>query len=210
MIKLKAFSSSTSKTASVYSSLKIFSIASIAASDPVSCPTHNWSDSAEETTSFLSSDLMTFPVILRRISPTPIGRRPGFLSGGMSRHAINASMETADTFSVQIFLIKLAIAFLRFTFVSPKLFEYRTLLHQSASIAEGPDPPFVLMAAFFIISSSIPANMIVWTSCGTPVSKTLLRFFFRCFSFNLFSVSLLSGGIPCCMLLVSNFAAALI
>ena len=119
-------------------------------------------------------------------------------------------METVDTFSVKIFLIKEAIAFLRSTFVSPKLFEHRILLHLSASIAEGPDPPFVLMAAFFIISSSIPANMIVWTSCGTPVSKTLLRFFFRCFSFNLFSVSLLSGGIPCCMLLVSNFAAALI
>ena len=93
----------------------------------------------------------------------------------MSRHETNASMETADTFSVQIFSIKLAIAFLRFTFVSPKLFEHRTLLHPSASIAEGPGPPFVLMAAFLIISSSTPANMIGWTSCGTPVSKTSLH-----------------------------------
>ena len=125
-------------------------------------------------------------MILRRISLAPIGRKPGFLSRGISQHVTNTSMETADTFSVQIFLIKLAIVFLRFTFVSPKLFEYRTLLHQSASIAEGPDPPFVLMAAFLIISSSITANLIGWTSCGTPVSKTsLLTFFdFECFSFN--------------------------
>ena len=92
----------------------------------------------------------------------------------MSRHETNASMETVDTFSVQIFLTRLAIAFLRSTFVSPKLFEHRILLHPSASIAEGPDPPFVLIAAFLIISSSIPVNMIGWTSCGTPVSKTSL------------------------------------
>ena len=87
-------------------------------------------------------------------------------------------MKTADTFSVQIFSIKLAIAFLRSTFASPKLFEHRILLHPFASIAEGPDPPFVLMAAFLIISSSIPANMIGWTSCGTPVSKMSLLAFF--------------------------------
>ena len=178
MIELKAFSTSTSKTASVDSSLKIFSIACIAASDPASCPAQTWSDPAEEKTSFLSTDTMTFSVILGRIPPTPIGRKPGFLFRGMSRHATNASMETADTFSVQIFLIKLAIAFLRFTFVSPKLFEYRTLLHQSASTAEGPDLPFVLMAAFLIISSLIAANMIGWTFCGTPVSKTSLLAFF--------------------------------
>ena len=91
----------------------------------------------------------------------------------MIRHARNASMETADT-SVHIFLIKLAIAFLRSTFALPKLFEHRILLHPSASFTEGQDPPFVLMAAFFIISSSIPANMIGWTSCGRPVSKTSL------------------------------------
>ena len=145
-------------------------MACIAGSDPASCPAHTWSDPAEETTSFLSTDTMTFPVILRRISPTPIGRKPGFLSGGMSRYATNASMETADTFAVQIFLIKLANAFLRSTFASPKLFQHR-ILHPSASIPEGPDPPFVLMIAFLIISSSIPANMIGWTSRGTPVKR---------------------------------------
>ena len=192
IFELKVFFASTSKTVSVDSSLKSFSTACIAASDPASCPAHTWSDSAEETTSFLSTDTVTFPVILRRISPTPIGRKRGFLSRGTSRHATNASMETAGTFSVQIFLIKLAIAFLRSTFVSSKLFERRIFLHPHSSIAGGPDPSFVLMAAFLIISSSIFANLIGWVSYGTPLSKTsLLAFFdFECFSFNLFTVSL--------------------
>ena len=139
LIEMKAFSALTSKTVSVDSSLKVFSIACIAASDPASCPAHTWSDPVEEKTSFLSTYTMTFHVILQRISPTPFGRKPGFLSKGMSRHATNASMETADTFTVQIFLIKLAIVFLRSTFASPKLFEHR-ILHPSVSIAKVLDP----------------------------------------------------------------------
>ena len=85
---------------------------------------------------------MTFPMILQRISLTPIGRKPGFLSRGISQHVTNTSMETADTFSVQIFLVKLATTFLRSTFASPKLFEHRILLHPFASIVEDPDPSF--------------------------------------------------------------------
>ena len=142
--------------------------------------------------------------------PTATGCKPALLYGGIIRHATNASMETADTFSVQIILIKLVIVFLRFTFASPKLFKHRILLYPSVFIVEGPDSSFVLMAAFLIISSSIYANMAGWTPCGTPVSKTsLLAFFdFGCFSFNLFSVSLLSRSIPSCTLLVSNFTVA--
>ena len=63
---------------------------------------------------------MTYPVILRRIFPISIGRKPGFLSREMSRHTTNDSMERVDTFSVQIFFDN---AFLRSKFVSPKLFE---------------------------------------------------------------------------------------
>ena len=45
----------------------------------------------------------------------------------------------------------------------------------------------VFLAAFLIISSTIPVSIIGWTLCGIPVSKTpLLAFFdFGCFSFNL-------------------------
>ena len=47
-MELKAFTTSTSKAASVDFSLKIFFIAYIAASDPASCPAHNWSDPADK------------------------------------------------------------------------------------------------------------------------------------------------------------------
>ena len=133
---------------------------------------------------------MLFPVILRRISPTPIGHNPGFLSRGMSRHAANVSIDVIEISSVQNFLIKFAIAFLRSTFVSPKLHEQRILLHASASIAQGPEPPFVLMAAFLTISSSIPANLIGCTLCEIPVNKMsmLPTSDSGCFSFKLFRV----------------------
>ena len=61
---------------------------------------------------------MTFSVILQRISPTPIGRKPRFLSKSTSRHATNASMERVGTCSVRIFLIRFTIAFLRSMFDS--------------------------------------------------------------------------------------------
>ena len=61
VIELKAFAASSRK---FDSSLKIFSIACIAALDPVSWLSHTYSDQADETTSFLSTDTVTFPVIL--------------------------------------------------------------------------------------------------------------------------------------------------
>ena len=122
----------------------------ITVSDLAACPAHTRSDPSDEPTSFL----ITFPVILQTISPT-ISRKPGFLSRVMSRHSTNVSMETVDTSSVQIFFVKFAIPFLRSTFISSNLFEHRILLHLSASS----DTPFVLMAAFLIISFSINANL---------------------------------------------------
>ena len=68
-----------SKITSVDSSLKIFSIACIAASDQASCLAHTWSDPADKITSFLRADTMTFPVILRILSPTQ-SLKPGYLS----------------------------------------------------------------------------------------------------------------------------------
>ena len=98
LMELKAFAASTSKTASADFSLRILSTTCLAALDPASCTAHTCSDPADETASFLIADTMTFPMIRQRFSPTPLGRKPGFLSRGMSRHARNASMETVDTF----------------------------------------------------------------------------------------------------------------
>ena len=172
-MEFKAFAVSSNKAASVDSTLKIFSVACIAVSDPASCPAHASSDPAYETTSFLSTDTMNFPVILRRISPTPIGRKPGFFLRWISLSATNSSMERMDISSVQIVLKKFLI-FLRSAFVSLKSFEHRILLYLSASIVERPDTLFVSMAVFPIIFSSIPASTIGWTLCAAPVSKTSL------------------------------------
>ena len=61
-MELEASATSTSKTTSVDSSLKIFSVACITTSDPASCPAHTWSDPADETTFFLSTDTTTFHI----------------------------------------------------------------------------------------------------------------------------------------------------
>ena len=72
---LKSFAASTSKNASVDSSLKIISTAS-SASNLVSCLAHTCSDRANETTSFFGNDRLTFPVILQRSSPNPVSPKP--------------------------------------------------------------------------------------------------------------------------------------
>ena len=48
--------------------------------------------------------------------------------------------------------------------MSAKFFEQRILHDLSASNAEGPDLRFVLMAAFLIISWSVPPNLSGWIS----------------------------------------------
>ena len=165
MIELKAFTASTNKTASVDSSLKIFSTVCIAASNPASYPAHTCSDPADEIPSFLIADAMTFPVIWRRVSSTPTGRKPGFLTRGMSRHATNASMETVDTSSVQIVVIKYAIVLQDLRLY--RQFEHRIFLELSASVLEGPDPPLVLVAAYYFLVDTHKHNLVdsLWNTC---------------------------------------------
>ena len=158
MIELKAFTASTSETASVDSSLKIFSTVCIAASNPASYPAHTCSDPADEIPSFLIADAMTFPVIWRRVSSTPTGRKPGFLTRGMSRHATNASMETVDTSSVQIVLIKYAIVL-----QDLRLYRQTYLNIESFSTYLRPFLKVQILLLFWwqLISSLIPTN-IIW------------------------------------------------
>ena len=50
--------------------------------------------------------IITFPAILLKTSPTPIGRNPGFLSKGINLQALNASRDVADSSSsIQSFFI---------------------------------------------------------------------------------------------------------
>ena len=158
MIELKAFTALTSETASVDSSLKIFSTVCIAASNPASYPAHTCSDPADEIPSFLIANAMTFPVIWRRVSSNPTGRKPGFLTRGMSRHATNASMETVDTSSVQIVLIKYAIVL-----QDLRLYRQTYLNIESFSTYLRPFLKVQILLLFWwrLISSLIPTN-IIW------------------------------------------------
>ena len=101
---------------------------------------------------------MTFPVIWRRVSSTPTGRKPGFLTRGMSRHATNASMETVDTSSVQIVLIKYAIVL-----QDLRLYRQTYLNIESFSTYLRPFLKVQILLLFWwqLISSLIPTN-IIW------------------------------------------------
>ena len=95
---LKSFARLTSKNASVDYSLKIVFMVS-AASVLVSCLADNCSDRANETTSFLSNDGLTFPVILQRASPNPVSPKPNpdcYQEEWVSKQTI-VSVETGDT-----------------------------------------------------------------------------------------------------------------
>ena len=70
-------------------SLKISCIAWTPASLPASRPAQNCSEPTDPVILSRIVDTTTLPAIGRRISPIPIGRKPGFLSRGINLHAIN-------------------------------------------------------------------------------------------------------------------------
>ena len=88
-----AFDACTKRTASKVSSSYIACIACMMDSQPASCPAQTCSDPTDVTISNLKWVTATLPAIRRRSLPIPIGRRPGFLSSGISRHARNASKD---------------------------------------------------------------------------------------------------------------------
>ena len=71
----------------------------------------------------------TFPAIPLRISPTPIGHSPRFLSNELSRHSRKPSKEDASSFSEHSFLEKDAIALQRPAELLPKQFDANNLCH---------------------------------------------------------------------------------
>ena len=147
---LNAFVASIRSTASVSCSLKISCIAWTAASLPASWPAQTCSEPTDSVISSRIVDTTTLPVIHLRISPVPIGRKPRFLSRGVSLHATNASN----------FCVILTIALHKSEELSPIFLLVRIVLHPSSSIAEGPEPPFVFSAAFLTDSSVMFSNVI--------------------------------------------------
>ena len=84
-MELKALSASTRRTASLSSCWQTTYIPSMTASDAASWSAHTWSNPAASFTSFFAIYRTTFPAIRYRASPTPIGRTPGLLFGGINR-----------------------------------------------------------------------------------------------------------------------------
>ena len=66
-------------------------MACTAASHPDMCPTHTWRGPAESWMSSVMVAAIAFPMILRTVSPIPMGRAPGHLSRAISLPATNAA-----------------------------------------------------------------------------------------------------------------------
>ena len=86
--------------------------------------------------SFFRHLVIVRPVILRIISPMPMGLAPGFLSKGNNLHAIYGSDSSGFSSSVANFLAILAIVFERSIDCCPKCVKIR--LHSFASRPDGP------------------------------------------------------------------------
>ena len=94
-MELNAFSASASKTVSALFVPNMSCIECSLGSHPASCPPR----SCKFLTAFVSSSftilMTTFPAILQTTSPTPMGRKPGFLSKGTSPLARNVPSDVA-------------------------------------------------------------------------------------------------------------------
>ena len=116
LMELKGFSASFKSTASILSCWNKFHIVSMVASAPASWSTHTCEDPAASWTSFFAISILT-KMAIWRISLTPVGRIPGFLSSGIKRVVVNVSRVSSSSlidvfeFLVQNVLVKFASDF---------------------------------------------------------------------------------------------------
>ena len=106
----------------------------------------------------LSVHEIAFPHTLLKVSPTPIGLTPGFLSRGISRHATNGSMRKGSKELVASFLVRSAICSLRSLASFEFKLEQRIDRRVSELIPDGPAEPFVCNAALLMRPSSISSK----------------------------------------------------
>ena len=109
--------------------------------DPASCPAQTCCVPVHLMSSSFRTETITLPVILRKTSPTPMGRSQGFLTDGFKRHDRKASTVRVSTRSIHKFQTRIANALRRSLLDFPKLLEARILRQPSASIPEEPEPP---------------------------------------------------------------------
>ena len=126
------------------------------------------------TTSPFKNLATVFPIILRRVSPMPIGRNPGFLFNGIRRQASKDSNESSSWDSEHSVLVSFAIEEHRSDGSVPKQFDVKIRRHPSPSKLKGPAPPLVFSADCRIISESISSNRTGCNRTGVSVKRTSL------------------------------------
>ena len=107
---------------------------------------------------------MAFPMILRAVSPIPMGRTPGHLSRAISLHATNADSPLGSTKQVQSRLATDA-SVLQIS-VEAVLNEVHSLFHAAVSKPDGPAAPSILRAVLRMSWPSILSKVI---GCGSVV-----------------------------------------
>lgn len=210
-MEFKTFTASICKAPSVDRCSKIFFIVFIGVSDPASCTAHIWSGPADETTSFWRTDTMTFCVILRSFSKSPLVVNFGYGQKGWVR--------MQKSFSGTAWYFFCANLFDKIFYFLSKIYVFTVKVIWT----NNPSPSICIHCrrsrSSFCFGGSF-SNHLFFDTCkhhwvdsrGSSYGKKLLLAFFDsgCVSFKLFSVSLLSSSIPSFIVLVSIFNAALI
>ena len=118
---------------------------------------------------FFRSIMIAFPTMRLDVSPTPIGRMPGFVFRGISRLAKNGSKIFESTGCVASLLEKIARA--SHSDAETSLYEIHRCRQCSASPPEGPTLPCVRRAACLIKSPVRPPKMIGFTGWSGPCKR---------------------------------------
>ena len=154
----------------------------IAASQPASCPAQTCSEPTESVRSCLRNLATVLPMILRRVSPIPMGRSPGFLSNGIRRLASKGSRVFSPwTFEHSLFE-SLTIDEHRSDDSEPKLVEVRILRHPSPSKPDAPAPPLVFTVDYCIIFELMASKRTSSTFIGVSGKRTLSETSLPCVS----------------------------
>ena len=96
---------------------------------------------------------------------------------------------------LQLFLITSENALYRSLELFPNFFDVKICFQPSVSIPDGPEPPWVLTAAFCIFSTSIRSNLIGWIVSGVSVTNISwdVSFYSGCFNCSWFNVCPVKG-----------------
>ena len=168
-IELNAFEASTNRTPSVSGCSNLSLTACTAASPPLGIPEHVCRGPAAAMTSFFTTHKMTLPITLRKTSPTPIGRTPGFLLRGTNLQDRKASRAIGDTQLVLSLLVILAIDSHRLLDASLK--DEHIFRQARESTPDGPAEPLQCRTISLIKSPLMELNMT--GSTGRALSKVL-------------------------------------